>query len=128
MPTVTYKGSKKAGANMGRLGVWRWGVSVNKPQEWVDENAASLAGEFLVDGVRFALPEPVVKQDEGNDGIPDMKWTKGDIMSWLDEHEVTYSALNTKAKLIDKVHAYLNPPTEDANSEEVMEDTTGSDE
>ena len=124
MPTVRYKGSKKAGVNMGRLGMWRWGKAVEKPQEWIDANASALVGEFTVDGAVFALPEPVVKQDEGNDGIPDKKWTKGDIMTWLDDEGVEYGALSTKAKLLDAVHAHLNP-TEDAKSDEVMEDTTG---
>ena len=125
MPTVTYKGRHKAGCNMGRLGFWTWGKAESRTQEWVDQYAHALVGEFLVDGVLFALP--AAKEDEGNDGIPDMKWTKGDIMTWMDDNSVEYSALSTKAKLIAKVEAHLNPPevTEDSMSEGDMDNTTG---
>ena len=126
MPTIIYKGPHKAGRNMGRMGHWFWGREEERSQEWVDNHARGLVGEFLVDGVKFALPAPA-KQDEGNDGIPDMMWTKGDIMSWLDEEGVTYSSLSTKAKLIAKATEYLNP-TEDSMSEGGMEQPNGDDE
>lgn len=121
MPTVTYRGEQKAGRNMGPMGYWIWGKPEHKSQEWVDEFAKGLTKDFLVDGVPFVLP---ASEDEGNDGIPDMKWTKGDIMTWLDDEGVEYSALNTKAKLLAKVDEHLNP-TEDSMSEDGMEDTTG---
>ena len=128
MPTVIYKGPHKAGRNMGRLGFWTWGKAESKTQEWVNHHAKMLVGEFLVDGVLFA--SPVAKEDEGNDGIPDMKWTKGDIMTWMDDSGVEYGALNTKAKLLAKVEAHLNPPedTEDSMSEGDMDNTTGDEE
>lgn len=125
MPQVTYRGPHKAGRNMGRLGVWRWGEAQTKSQEWVDANASKLAGEFAINGVMLTVAE--VKLDEGNDGIPDMKWTKGDIMTWMDEKEIQYSALNTKATLLAKVQEYLNP-TEDSMSEGDMDNTTGDEE
>ena len=125
MPTVTYKGRHKAGCNMGRLGFWTWGKAEVRTQEWVDRHSRALVGDFMVDGVVFA--PSVAKEDEGNDGIPDMKWTKGDIMTWMDESGVEYSALNTKAKLLAKVEAHLNPPevTEDSMSEGDMDNTIG---
>ena len=128
MPTVTYKGPHKAGRNMGRMGHWFWGKEEQRSQEWVDTHARGLVGEFVVDGVKFALPAPKpVKVDEGNDGIPDMKWTKGDIMSWLDEQGVSYSVLSTKTKLIAKATEHLSP-TEDSMSEGGMEQPNGDEE
>jgi len=125
MPTITYKGPHKAGRNMGRMGFWSWGRAEERSQEWVDTHARGLVGEFLVDGVKFALPTPTLaKVDESNNGIPNTKWTKGDIMSWLDEEGVTYSSLSTKAKLLAKVTEHLNP-TEDSMSEGVMDNTIG---
>ena len=106
---------------MGPMGHWVWGEPRNMSQEWVDTYSKGLVGQFHVDGVMFALTTTV---DEGNDGIPDMKWTKGDIMSWMDENSVEYSALNTKAKLIAKVTEYLNP-TEDSMSNGDMDNTAG---
>ena len=123
MPTVVYIGKQKAGRNMGALGYWRWGAPVDKSQEWVDANSKALHGQFKVDGKLYQLPAP--KQDEGNDGIPDTKWTKGDIMTWLDDEGVDYSSLNTKAKLLAKVKEHLNPTTEDTNTEDTLGDTTG---
>ena len=48
-------------------------------------------------------------------------------MTWMDDNGVEYSALSTKAKLIAKVEAHLNPPevTEDSMSEGDMDNTTG---
>lgn len=131
MPTVIYMGPHKAGRNMGRLGFWTWGEEVVKTQEWVNHYAKGLVGEFLVDGESFSLPSAITKEDEGDDGIPDMKWTKGDIMTWMDDSGVEYGALNTKAKLLAKVDAHLNPPeekTEDSMSEGDMDNTTGDEE
>lgn len=128
MPTVTYRGPHKGGRNMGRIGYWSWGVEEIKSQEWVDKNRMRLVGEFLVDGAIYALPS-IIKTDEGNDGIPDIKWTKGDIMSWLEEKDVEYSSLNTKTKLLAKVQAHLDPaPTEDSISEGDMEQQIGDEE
>jgi len=128
MPTVIYKGPHKAGRNMGRVGWWTWGKAEEKSQEWIDKHAKALVGEFLVDGALFALPS--VKEDEGNDGLPDIKWTKGDIMSWMDENSIEYSSLNTKAKLLAKVQEHLNPTTvtEDSMSNGDMEEPTGDEE
>jgi hypothetical protein len=103
------------------MGHWVWGEPRNMSQEWVDTYSKGLVGQFHVDGVMFALTTTV---DEGNDGIPDMKWTKGDIMSWMDEKSIEYSALNTKTKLIAKVTEHLNP-TEDSMSNGDMDNTTG---
>tara|TARA_R110000751_G_scaffold19258_1_gene57754 strand:+ start:177 stop:572 length:396 start_codon:yes stop_codon:yes gene_type:complete len=122
MPTVIYKGPHKCGRNAGSMGFWTWGKEEIRTQEWVNDNANGLVGNFLVDGVIFALSS--IKEEEGNDGSPDMGWTKGDIMSWLEENNIEYSSLNTKAKLLAKVEAHLNP-TKDSMSEGSMEQPTG---
>ena len=130
MPTVTYRGAHKAGRNMGAMGFWRWGEPQEMSQEWVDTYAKGLVGNFHVDGTMFALTTTTT--DAGKDGLPDMGWTKGDIMSWMDDKDIAYSVLNTKAKLLAKVDEYLNPPqddsTEESMSEDTMDETTGDEE
>jgi len=125
LPTVTYRGEHKAGRNMGAMGFWHWGEPQVKTQEWVDTFSKGLVGNFHVDGSMFALTIITVASSE--DSAPDMGWTKGDIMSWMDEKDISYSALNTKAKLLAKVDEYLNP-TEDSMSEGSMEQTIGDEE
>lgn len=122
MPKITYRGRKKAGVNMGRLGWWMWGVSRDVTEEWLESHRAAVNhSDFLIEGYSFTTV------DEGNDGIPDMSWTKGDIMAWMDENDVEYSSLNTKAKLLAKVEEHLNP-TEETNNEAEEAQTTGEDE
>ena len=119
MPTITYKGPRRTGANMGRLGWWLWGKPREVTAEWLDANRAAVDGaDFVIEGHLF---ETV---DGGNDGIPDMGWKKGDIMSWCDENGVSYSALSTKAKLLAAIETHLNPP-EDTITEGEEAETTG---
>jgi len=109
LPTITYKGPRRAGANMGRLGWWTWGKAVEVSADWLDKNRAAVDGaDFVIKGHTFEA-ETV---DLGNDGIPDMGWKKGDIMAWCDENGVEYSALSTKAKLLALIDAHLNSPEE----------------
>ena len=126
MPTITYKGTQKCGRNMGRIGWWTWGKPRTVSEEWLNEHRTLVDGkEFTITGHTFDV---LTTTDEGNDGIPDMKWTKGDIMSWMDEKEVSYSSLNNKAKLLAKVDEHLLNPTEDSMSEGDMDNTTGDEE
>ena len=123
MPTVIYKGSHKAGRNMGRLGRWSWGVPEDRSQEWVDRHAKALVGEFMVDGVMFTdgAAETIATN------TPDMGWKKGDIMTWMDEKGITYSAMSTKATLLKKITESLTPSIEESLSEGVMDEITGDD-
>ena len=65
MPTITYKGPRRAGANMGRLGWWLWGKPVEVSAEWLDAHRKEVEGaDFVIEGHLF---ETV---DDGNDGLP----------------------------------------------------------
>ena len=119
MPTVTYKGPKKCGGNMGRLGFWEWGIGRDMSKEWISANLNRLGNEFTIDG------EMVIPQIESEaNTTPDMKWTKGDIMTWMDENEIIYSAISTKTNLLKKINAHQNP-TEEIINEGRMEEPTG---
>lgn len=120
LPTITYKGPRRAGANCGRLGWWTWGQAREVSAEWLETNRAAVEGpEFRIEGYTFEAPTV----DKGNDGIPDMGWKKGDIMGWMDENEVSYSSLSTKAKLLAAIDAHLNPPEESLTDGEEAEPT-----
>jgi len=123
LPTITYKGSRRAGANCGRLGWWIWGETREVSAGWLDANRAAVDGpEFVITGHTF---DEVKTVDEGDDGLPDMGWTKGDILSWMEENSVEgASSLKTKAKLLALIDAHLNPPEESLTDGEEAE-TTG---
>lgn len=78
---------------------------------------------------------PVASEDAGLDGIPDSGWTRNDIISWLTERDVPTRAGLTKAQLLSRVEAHLNPVEEEEVSEESISEAlqadntdTGSDE
>ena len=76
---------------------------------------------------------PVASEDAGLDGIPDSGWTRNDIISWLTERDVPTRAGLTKAQLLSRVEAHLNPVEEEevieeSISEAPLADNTGSDE
>jgi len=109
LPTITYKGPRRAGANCGRLGWWVWGQVREVNADWLEANRSLVDGpEFRIEGYTFEAPTV----DEGNDGLPDMGWTKGDILSWMEEKEIESSSLSTKKKLLAAIDAHLNPPEE----------------
>ena len=56
--------------------------------------------------------------DDGNDGIPDMGWTRNDIAAWLKDNAVRTRAGLTKAQLLGRVGEYLNPTEEVVTTEE----------
>ena len=122
LPTITYKGPRRSGANCGRLGWWTWGKPREVSAEWLEANRSAIDGpEFRIEGYTFEAPTV----DEGNDGIPDMKWTKGDMLAWMEENSVEgASSLKTKAKLLALIEAHLNPPEESLTDGE-EEQTTG---
>ena len=121
MPTITYKGPRRAGANCGRLGWWVWGQVREVNANWLETNRSLVDGpEFHIEGYTFEAPTV----DEGNDGIPDMKWVKGDILSWMEEQGIEGSSLSTKKKLLAAIDAHLNPPEESLTDGEEAQ-TTG---
>jgi len=123
LPTITYKGPRRSGANMGRLGWWIWGKPVDVSSEWLDTNRAAVDGaDFVIEGHAF---ETV---DLGNDGLPDMGWKKGDILTYMEENGIEgASSLSTKKKLVAAIDAHLNPSEETITEGEEAQ-TTGSDE
>tara|TARA_R110002012_G_scaffold33393_1_gene97802 strand:+ start:471 stop:869 length:399 start_codon:yes stop_codon:yes gene_type:complete len=119
LPTITYKGPRRTGANMGRLGWWIWGQSRTVSAEWLEANRVAVDGpEFVIEGHILGSSLTVNK---GRDDTPDMGWKKGDIMGWMDDEGIEYSALSTKAKLLALIDAHLNSPEESINEAEEAE-------
>lgn len=103
---------------MGRLGWWIWGQSREVSAEWLEANRVAVDGpEFVIKGHIFGSK----RVNEGRDDTPDMGWKKGDIMGWMDDEGLQYSALSTKAKLLASIDAHLNPPEESINEAEEAE-------
>lgn len=123
MPTITYKGRLRTGANMGRLGWWTWGEAREVTAEWLESNKGEIFGgnDFVIEG--YDVDEVALKG-----GSPDNTWTKGDIMAWLDEKEISYRATSTKKTLLAKVNESLAPTEESNNEAEEAQTTTESDE
>ena len=87
---------------------------VEVSQDWIAENEWRFARtHWRIEGME---PKTV---DKGNDGLPDSGWTKKDISTWLKEKGTTVTGYATKAKLLDKVKATLNPPAPKPVVEEV---------
>jgi len=123
LPTITYKGRRRTGANCGRLGWWIWGQAREVSAEWLDANRSAVEGsDFVIEGHTFE--KAVATVDTGNDGIPDMGWTKGDILAWMEEKGIASSSLSTKKKLLAAIDEYLNP-TEESNNEAEQAQTSG---
>ena len=123
LPTITYRGPRRTGANCGRLGWWAWGKPREVDAEWLETHRVAIDGpEFRIEGYTFKEAEKTV--DEGDDGLPDMGWTKGDILSWMEEKGIASSSLSTKKKLLAAIEAHLNPPEESLTDGEEAQ-TTG---
>jgi len=122
LPTITYRGRRRTGANLGALGWWVWGKGREVDAEYLEAHRASFDGnkDFHIEGFSYAP----VTVDEGNDGIPDMGWTKGDILAWMEEKEIASSSLSTKKKLLAAIDEHLNP-TEESNNEAEEAEPTG---
>lgn len=123
MPTITYKGRLRTGANMGRLGWWTWGEAREVTAEWLESNEGEIFGgdDFVIEG--YDKDKVALKGDS-----PDNTWSKGDIMAWLDEKEISYRATSTKKTLLAKVNESLAPTEETNNEAEEAQTTTESDE
>lgn len=121
MPTITYKGRLRTGANMGRLGWWTWGEAREVSAEWIESNKDKIfvGKDFVVEG----YDETTLKS-----GSPDNTWSKGDIMAWLDEKEISYRATSTKKTLLAKASESLALAEETNNEAEEAQTTTGDDE
>lgn len=106
---------------MGRLGWWTWGEAREVSAEWIESNKDKIfvGKDFVVEG----YDETTLKS-----GSPDNTWSKGDIMAWLDEKEISYRATSTKKTLLAKASESLALAEETNNEAEEAQTTTGDDE
>ena len=119
MPTVTFLGPFFERPMRHTMGMWTRGVAVEVEQTWLDEWRHTLpASRFLIEG------DEGVSTDAGNDGLPDIGWSRKDIITWLKEKDISTGAgYLTKTAGLKLVEEYLNPtPVEETLSE--TEDTT----
>ena len=103
MPTLLWRG--KTRYYNSKYGQFDRHTPIEVTQEWLDARRSTFDDRFQITdddpGVLFTI-------DEGNDGVPDMKWLKADIQQWLFEHEVEMSGIRaTKAKMLEKVDEVL---------------------
>ena len=125
LPTITYKGRLRSGANMGRLGWWTWGEAREVTDEWLESNKVEILGgnDFVVEGYELSASSV----GKAKSDTPDESWTKGDIMAWLDEKEISYRSTSTKKTLLAKTSESLAPSEKPMNEAEEAT-TTESDE
>ena len=125
MPTVTYKGVFYESRRTDSKGVWIRGKAEEVSQEWLNKYRHTLDSKnFLIEG------------DEGetidlkDDGIPDIAWTRKDILNWLKDNDVkTGAGYLTKTAALALVESHLNPPVIEEVLSEVEDTTeTGSEE
>jgi len=115
LPKITYKGPSYRRRLPDNTEIYR-GDTREVDQAWVNKHRHYLSkcNKILVEG------DEGVTVDEGNDGLPDSGWTKKDISTWLKEKGTTVTGYATKAKLLDKVKATLNPSAPKPVVEEVV--------
>jgi len=125
LPTVTYKGVYYESRMVGSKGLWIRGKPTKVSQEWLNKWRHTLdTRTFLIEG------------DEGetvdlkDDGIPDVAWSRKDILKWLKDNGVkTGAGYLTKTAALALVESHLNPPVvEEVLSEAEDTTETGSDE
>jgi hypothetical protein len=124
VPTVTYVGVYYESRRRDSCESWIRGKPVGVSQAWLEANRKSLRKDFKIEGDE---PATVDLQD---DGIPDIAWSRKDILKWLKDNGVkTGSSYLTKTAALALVESHLNPPVVEEVLSEV-EDTieTGSEE
>ncbi len=119
MPTVTFLGPFYERPMRHTMGMWTRGVAVEVEQIWLDEWRHTLpASRFLIEG------DEGVTTDAGNDGLPDIGWSRKDILTWLKEKDISTGAgYLTKTAGLRLVEEYLNPTVVEEPLSQV-EDTT----
>ena len=113
MPKVTYIGNYAYRKVPGTKEVWIRREAKEVSQEWLDTYRTAICTNpevFVVKGDAKTTAGIGFTVDENGDGLPDAGWTKKDITGWLKEKGMTVTGYATKAKLLDKVKATLNPP------------------
>ena len=122
MPTVTYIGNYAYRKVPGTKDIWLKRVPTEVSQEWLDTNRTAICTNpevFVVKGDAKTTAGIGFTEDADGDGLPDSGWTKKDITGWLKDKGVSVTGYATKAKLLDKVKAALNPPAPEPVVEEV---------
>ncbi len=107
MPYLTYKGPfYERRSPDPTIPAFIRGQSREVSQDWLDAHRRKISDAvFLIEG------DEGVHFDEGNDGIPDMSWTKVKIVEWLEDNsDGVGGGYKTKSKLLEMVDAVLNPP------------------
>jgi len=125
MPTVTYKGVYYESRMVGSKGVWVRGKPTEVSQDWLNKWRHTLdTRTYLIEGDE---PATVDLQD---DGIPDIAWSRKDILKWLKDNGVkTGAGYLTKTAALVLVDSHLNPPVVEEVLSEVEDTTeTGSEE
>ena len=107
MPYLTYKGpfyERKSPDS--KVRAFRRKERREVSQEWLNAHRRKISDtHYLVEG------DEGVHIDEGNDGIPDMSWTKAKIVEWLEDNGSSVGGgYRTKSKLLEMVDSVLNPP------------------
>jgi len=122
LPTVTYIGNYAYRKVPGTKDIWLKRVPTEVSQEWLDTNRTAICTNpevFVVKGDAKTTAGIGFTEDADGDGLPDSGWTKKDITGWLKDKGVSVTGYATKAKLLDKVKAALNPPAPEPVVEEV---------
>ncbi len=105
MPTVTFTGPFYERRRRDTAAPWIRGQAVEVTQEWLNEWRHTLpAKHFVIEG------DEGTTVDGGNDGIPDIGWTRKDILKWLTDNGVSKgSGYLTKSAALALVEGHLNP-------------------
>ena len=107
MPYLTYKGPFYEKRSPDRtVPSFKRGERREVSQQWLDTFRRKISdAQYLIEG------DEGVHLDEGNDGLPDMSWTKAKIVEWLEDNGSSVGGgYRTKTKLLELVDEVLNPP------------------
>ena len=105
-----------------------WGTLIRGQVQEVSQDTIDTFRNSLTN-CRIWEDAPAIEEsvDAGLDGIPDSGWTRNDIISWLTEQGVSTRAGLTKAQLLSRVDAHLNPVEEEEVSEESISEASQAD-
>ena len=105
MPTVTFLGPFFERPMRHTMGMWTRNEVVEVSQHWLNEWRHTLpTSRFLIEG------DEETTTDADNDGLPDIGWSRKDIITWLKEKDISTGAgYLTKTAGLRLVEEYLNP-------------------
>lgn len=104
MPQVRFLGPHYETRSAGKDVVFPRAQWIEVSQEWMDVNRFHMGENFEIEG------DEAPTHDDG-DGIPDSGWRRPDIITWLEEQNVSLGlGYKTKSALLGLVEQHLNPP------------------